>query len=74
MTIEKRISELEDAIKPVPEGPVRIRVVYVPGDIPEAEKDAWIEAHPECVGRIIEVDPIAGTRVVYRRPDAEGPA
>lgn len=50
-----RVTRLEQVLEPKPEGPIRIRVIRVPADIPEDAADAWIAAYPEAVDKIIEV-------------------
>jgi hypothetical protein len=57
MTIESRLEHLERMAVPSDEGGIRIRVVRIPGDVPEDEQDAWVEAHPECVSKVIDVPP-----------------
>jgi hypothetical protein len=71
MTIEKRVSDLEEAIAPPPEGRVRVRVIRVPAEseVPREEQDAWIAAHPQSVSKIVEIRPGEGPEVVYIMPD-----
>jgi hypothetical protein len=75
MTLEGRVDALERSTPAA--GPIRIKVIYVPGNLPRDEVDTWVAAHPEALGRVIELIPGGGTRLVYSNPAAArdpGPA
>lgn len=57
MALENRVAQLEQALEPEHDGPVRIRVVRIPGNLPPDEVDAWVEAHlEEATSKVVEVN------------------
>jgi hypothetical protein len=38
-----------------PQAVVRIRVVRIPAEVPEEDRDAWVAAHPEAISKVVEV-------------------
>jgi hypothetical protein len=56
MTMEKRVSDLEQRLGEA-EGPTRILVLYgVPDGLTREEEEAWMHANPDDV-KMIEVPP-----------------
>jgi hypothetical protein len=69
MGIEQRLARLERANGDGNEGATRVRVVRgMPSGLSRDEEEAWIEAHPECVSKIVGVPPDGGP-VTYIIPD-----
>jgi hypothetical protein len=54
-TIATRITRLEQEHEDESSGPIRIRVLRIPPDVPEDARDAYIREHPECVSKVVEV-------------------
>jgi hypothetical protein len=54
-TIESRITRLEQEHDADSSGPITIRVMRIPPDVPEDARDEYIRAHPECVSKVVEV-------------------
>lgn len=55
MSIEQRVAQLERSVTPDGDGPIRIRVLRIPTEIPEEEHDAWVEAHTEAVSKVVDL-------------------
>lgn len=57
MTIASRIARLEEEQEAASDspGPIRIRVLRIPPEVPDDERDEYIRAHPECVSKVVEV-------------------
>ncbi len=54
MTIERRLTRMEDEVEALtPGGGTRIRVVRVPDDVGDLE--AYLATHPEAISKINEV-------------------
>ncbi len=54
MTIERRLTRMEDEVEALtPGGGTRIRVVRVPDDVGDLE--AYLATHPEAISKSIEV-------------------
>ena len=51
--MSQRVEQLEQVIAPAGDGTIRIRVIRIPTEIPEEERDAWIAAHPEAVSKVV---------------------
>jgi hypothetical protein len=62
VSVDSRLAKLEQTLAPEETQPVRILVVRVPVEVPADERDAWVQAHPECVSKVVEV-PRAGKLV-----------
>ena len=54
MSLNERLEKLEGLTKP--QGAIRIRVLRIPGDVPEEEQATWARAHPSSVSKVVEMD------------------
>ncbi len=53
-SFDSRLADPEKALRPHGDG-YRIRVLRVPHGIPDDEEVAWVDAHQECISRVVEV-------------------